>query len=308
MNRSFKARNTWIIIIFLIVASINNQCGSQSFGLRADSLFLYTENSEIIYDLKKPAQKFFLPYVLSEISGLSFKSPNKLLAVDDETGKVFEYDIDNKKIVHSMEFSKPGDYEGVELIGDQVYVLESDGDLYTFTYSPSKKMEANKIENDLERSNDTEGLGYYPPMNQLLIACKDKATVKGNDAKGRAVYSFDLQTQDLSRDPIFTIRSKDLESFWEEKKDFEYEADRIKFKPSAIAYHPIENVLYVLASTGKLLIVIDRDGSIKATYPISARVLSQPEGLCFAPNGDMYISSEGEGDRGYVLKFPMNKK
>ena len=308
MNNTIRKRNLSPIILFALIISLNSGCGTQSFGQRADSLFLFTDDSEIFYHIKKPDEKHFLPYVLAEISGLTFKSPNNLLAIDDETGKVFEYDVKERKIVHSMEFYKPGDYEGVELVNNEVLVLESDGDIYRFGYGEEKKLTSKKFETALERKNDTEGLGYDPISNQLLIVCKEKGSVNTADVKGRAVYVYDLNDNQLDDQPIFSIRSKDLEAFWEEKKAQKYESDRIKFKPSAIAYHPIEKVYYILASVGKLLVVVRKDGSIKATYPIPPRVLSQPEGICFNLNGDMYISSEGEGDRGYVLKFSMQRK
>ncbi len=307
MNTVFKQKNTLLILLFTMTISFTKSCGTASFGLRADSLFLMTQNSLIFYDLKKPDEKHFLPYVLAEISGLSHTGES-VLAVDDETGKIFEYDLDERKIIHSIEFGKPGDYEGVELVDDKIYVLESDGDIYSFDYTKSKKVDAKKRENKLSRENDTEGLGYDPYLNRLLIVCKEKGEVDDNDAKGRTVYTYDLEKKKLSKDPFFSIRTKDLKKFWEKHKEFDYDEDRIKFKPSAIAYNHIEETFYVLSSVGKLLVVVNRDGSIKATYPISPRVLSQPEGICFAPNGDMYISSEGEGDRGYIVKFSMQKK
>ncbi len=307
MNTVFKLKNTLLILLFTVAISFTKSCGTASFGLRADSLFLMTQNSIVTYDLKRPDEKHFLPYVLAEISGLSHTG-SSLLAVDDETGKIFEYDVKERKIIHSIEFAKPGDYEGVELVDDKIYVLESDGDIYSFDYTKSKKADAKKKENKLSRENDTEGLGFDPYLNRLLIVCKEKGEVDGNDAKGRAVYTYDLEKKKLSKNPFFSFRTKDLVKFWEKHKTFEYEQDRIKFKPSAIAFNPIEETFYVLSSVGKLLIVVNRDGSIKATYPISPRVLSQPEGICFAPNGDMYISSEGEGDRGYIVKFSMQKK
>jgi len=308
MNTTIKLKNISIILLFALAIFFSKSCGTAAFGLQADSLFLMTNNSSIVYNIKKPDEKHFLPYVLAEISGLSYKEGGNLLAVDDETGKVFEYDATKKEIVHSIEFAKPGDYEGVELINGKIYVMESDGDIYSFDYSKSKKVEAQKYENDLSRENDTEGLGYDPVTNSLLIVCKEKGEVRQNNAKGRAVYSLNLDEAALSENPLFSIRTKDLKKFWEENKDVEYEVGRIKFKPSAIAFHPIEKRFYILSSVGKLLVVVNRNGSIQATYPISPRVLSQPEGLCFAPNGDMYISSEGEGDRGYILKFSMIRK
>ena len=159
MNTTIRLKNILPLLLFAAAISFNQSCGTKAFGLQADSLFLVTDHSSIYYELKKPDEKHFLPYVLSEISGLAYTENGTLLAVDDETGKVFEYDPTKREIVHSIEFARPGDYEGVEIVGDQLFVLESDGDIYSFPYTKEKQVIGEKTENSLERANDTEGLG-----------------------------------------------------------------------------------------------------------------------------------------------------
>ncbi|MEP1035682.1 SdiA-regulated domain-containing protein [Ekhidna sp.] len=300
-------KNIPALLLFLMVILFGQSCSSTTFGQHADSLFLVTENVAINYDLKRPDKRYQMPYVLEEISGLTFKYPNSILAVDDESGRVFQYDLSTQKLIHSIAFSKPGDYEGVELIKDQLYVLESDGDIFQIDFRSKKKMGAIKYENDLSSNNDTEGLGYDPVTNQLLIACKEDGQIGKNAVSGRAFYKVDVGDLKLIKKPAFVIGPKELEAFWEKNRSFDYDKKRIKFKPSAIATHPISGHYYILSSVGKMLIVVRKSGKILATYPISPRILGQPEGICFSPSGDMYISSEGEGDRGYILKFEIKK-
>lgn len=271
-------------------------------------LYNITDQFKNYYDLASPQEKYFLPYVLAEISGLSYLD-NSVLTVDDETGRIFIYDFEEKDITHSIAFGKPGDYEGVELVGDTVYVLRSDGDLFKFPYTSEKKIVPEKIETELKKKNDTEGIAYSPQKNHLLIACKESPKIQDeDDIEGRAIYSYTMNHDKLSTDPIYTISRDDVYNFWTENRDFTYEKNRIKFKPSGIAVHPIDKHIYVLASVGKLLVILDPQGEIIGTYPISSRLLNQPEGICFSPEGDLYISSEGEGDRGYILKFDMKSK
>ncbi|WP_424962457.1 SdiA-regulated domain-containing protein [Ekhidna sp.] len=298
-------KNIAPILLFLLVASFTPSCSSASFGQHADSLFLVDSHLNFTYDLKKPSEKHFLPYVLEEISGMAYKVPSQILAVDDESGKVFEYDLRKKEIVHSIQFYKSDDYEGVELVDNDIYVLKHDGDIFHFKYSKEKKVASKKHETPLHNDNDTEGLGYDPLRNLLLIACKEKGHIGDKKIKGRAFYSFHRTKKELSAEPIFVIGPVELERFWEENKDFDYEKKRIKFKPSAIATHPLSGHYYILSSVGKMLVVASPQGNILGTYPISPRVLGQPEGICFSPDGNMFISSEGEGDRGYILKFDM---
>ncbi|MEM6641766.1 MAG: SdiA-regulated domain-containing protein [Bacteroidota bacterium] len=290
-----------------LVLHLATSCGNTNFGQRADSLFLVVDDQKHFYDLKKPNEKYFLPYVLEEISGISWKD-GRILAVDDERGKVFEYDLSSREITHTMEFYKGDDFEGVEMVQEEIFVLRSDGDLFAFDYTSSKTTAARKIETALGKKNDTEGLGYDPASHQLLIACKEKGAIAESPIEGRAFYLFDLRKGQLLETPVFTIKPQDLKNFWELHRDFKYEEDRIKFKPAAISTHPISGDYYILSSVGKMIVVVNKSGKIRATYPIASRVLGQPEGLTFAPDGTMYISSEGEGDRAYILKFDMENR
>ncbi len=302
-------RLSQILVVLSPFFSVLSGCTTPTpFGQQADSLYLVIGQAEYYYDLKKPDEKHFLPYVLSEISGLSYLGKNKVATVEDEGGRVYFYDLKKREIYHSIQFWRPGDFEGVEVVGDELFVLESDGDLYRFPYTDEKEIKSKQIETPLSRDNDTEGLGYDPVSGRLLIACKEDEDIKGYNAKGKAIYAFDIEKQKLIKDARFEIQMKDLASFLKSNKQSDYDEKKIKFEPSAIAYHPIQKLFYVLASVGKLLIVIDEKGDIKYTYPIAPRVLNQPEGICFASNGDLYISSEGEGDRGYILKYEMKKR
>lgn len=279
-----------------------------TFGQKADSLFLVNSSSKYYYDLKKPDEKHFLPYVLAEVSGLTWVKKDLLACVEDEGGRTYFYDLNKREIVHSIKFWTPGDFEGVEYVDGKLYVLESDGDIYYFPYTEEKELRAEKMENELTRKNDTEGLGYDPESGRLLVACKEDPSTNKNKTEGKAFYEWDIEEKDLKKKERFNITQKDIDDFWEKEKGIKYDKDKIKFEPSGIAYHPIQKVFYVLASVGKLLLVVDREGEILYTYPIAPRVLNQPEGLCFAPNGDLYISSEGEGDRGYILRFKMKTR
>ena len=41
----------------------------------------------------------------------------------------------------------------------------------------------------------------------------------------------------------------------------------------------------------------------KRVKELDEKLFRQPEGICFSPEGDMYISNEGQGGKGYILKF-----
>lgn len=301
--KNLLVMSTTVVILICLTISISSSCSTISLRERADSLFLITDNVYTYYDLKKPETKYFLPYALSEISGITLLNDTSLLCIEDERGRVYEYNLHTRKITNAIHFSDPGDFEGIEVVNDTIYVLESDGDIYEFSYTNEDHSKPIKYENPLRRKNDTEGLGFNPNTGNLMIACKEEQDIKGVNAKGKTVYEFDIKNKKLIHQPIFDLTAEHMDTFFEANRDYTYDQERIKFEPSAIAHNPIDGYFYLLASVGKMLIVLNSTGTIKATYPIVPRILSQPEGIAFDSQGNLYISSEGEGDRGYILKF-----
>ena len=59
----------------------------------------------------------------------------------------------------------------------------------------------------------------------------------------------------------------------------------------------------MISNIGKLLIVMDRRGEILDIHALDIKLFRQPEGICFSPSGDLFISNEGQGGKGYILKF-----
>ena len=87
-----------------------------------------------------------------------------------------------------------------------------------------------------------------------------------------------------------------------EKKDLNKKR-HIPFKPSGLAVHPKTGFTFVIGTVGKMMVILDKDGELHDLIPLDPKIFLQPEGICFSPNGDLYISSEGRGQDGYILKF-----
>lgn len=297
------ASNSCFLLIGTFLLYVSPGCHFYSPNDRVDSLFTILEGVQYFYDLNRPSETHLMPNKLEEISGISYVAPNHLICVEDETGHVYHYDLKLRDLVSEWKFSGSGDYEDILYYSDSVFVLESDGDIYQFHYSEAGAKEATKYENPLSIKNDTEGLGFDPDSQSLLIACKEKRDLDGKKAEGWNIYSFELTTKSMNRDPFYSLTSKKLKTFFEEYRNFEYDEERIEVKPSAIAFNPLDNNFYILASVGKMIVVIDQRKNIKATYSIPAKLLEQPEGITFSPAGDMWISSEGVDGPGRILSF-----
>ena len=246
-------------------------------------------NAPLSYDLANPTQRHKLPNDLREISGLSYYKPGRLACVQDELGVVFIYDLSRKAIVDEHVFGKDGDYEGVEYVGNKLYIMRSDGELYEMTPTDGVKIlgnspETKHIKTDLPGKPDMEGLGYDPKLEALLLATKDG---KGTD---KIIYFYSLPNKMLFQGIV--LKQADLQTF---------ENSTGEFKPSGIAVHPQTRDYYVLSSAAHQLAVLAPNGKVKSLVSLDEGALPQPEGICFAPDGTLYIASEGK--KGVILEF-----
>jgi uncharacterized protein YjiK len=247
------------------------------------------------YDYTTPAQRYEMPKALKEISGLSFYKDGQLLCVQDEAGDAFVYDLNQQKVTETHHFDQSGDYEGIEKVEEEVYVLRSDGKLLSFKFGNN---ETREIETGLPGKNDVEGLTYDPVNKRLWLAVKEasKKAVKNDD---KVIFSFDLK-----RRSVFTeleLKEKAFEAIGVKGKDWK------DFKPSGIAIHPKTGEVYLLSAAGHRLVILSRSGVPLKTIALSPSVFLQPEGISFTPDGTLYIASEGEKGNGYILKFlPIN--
>ena len=79
------------------------------------------------YRLDKPSSAWEMPKKLVEISGISVLNFPKILSINDEEGKLYEYNLVTKEVEEDYKFGKDGDYEDLAINGNTVYVLESNG-------------------------------------------------------------------------------------------------------------------------------------------------------------------------------------
>jgi len=270
------------------------------------------------YKLDDPDQTFELPEILKEISGLSFNHDfSKLYAVQDEKGLVFIIDKIRGEVEKEFKFHKDGDYEGIEVVGDDVYVVKSTGTIYEINKLGEADQKMEKYNLFLTRENDVEGLCFDPATNKLLMACK------GVPATGesfeiirykKVVYGFDIATKNIDSIPVYSIMldgiqkcihtSKALKDPEVLKSSFSYEEEVLNFNPSAIAIHPATKNVYILSSAGKTLIVLNTEGEVIYIEKLDKEIHRQPEGIAFDKDGTLYISNEGSDKKtARIYKF-----
>ena len=285
-----------LLIIFLYLVTLGWGC--QSDPSAQGKLYEVNVNGRLLYHLDQPDQRYQLPDYLQEISGLTYYRDNLLACVQDEDGDIFIFNPESGDIESEFDFGKSGDYEGLEYVNGNFWVLRSDGNLYKWRPGQEK---AEKFETPFKEENNLEGLGYDSASNCLLLACKDKALIGGKKYKGRAIYQFNLDNEKLRPDPFILLDHDSVENQLENTGLFSKR--HIPFRPSGVAVHPINKDIFLLHSVGKLLIILGQTGEIKSLYPINPLLIEQPEGICFDPQGNLYIASESESEFGYLFLF-----
>lgn len=243
------------------------------------------QNVNLNYDFENPTEKYDLPDKLKEISGLSYYKKNQLVCVNDEQGKIFIYDINDKKIIDKIPFGEDGDYEGVEVVGDEVFVLKSNGKLKGFKIGEAFEREIDCSEPEVI---EYEGLGYDAKSKYLLLVAKERQ--KDVDDK-KMIYAYDFKRK---------VLFKHIAIPEDQVRD---EANGKDFRPSGIAVHPQTGQTFIIASSGKKLLILSEKGQKEALISLNPKVFKQPEGICFSPDGQLFISSEGKNGDGYILRF-----
>ncbi|MEL7162500.1 MAG: SdiA-regulated domain-containing protein, partial [Bacteroidota bacterium] len=260
------------------------------------------------YDLDAPKLVGELPTELDEISGLSIdpNHRNSLLVVQDELGKVFRLNDRTGAMEWATSFWKDGDYEGIEAVGDDIWVVKSTGTLYQIMRPGTPQQKVEKYNTELTGDNDVEGLTYDPKKNRLLLACKEDAKDDGNDKNGRYIYAFDLATKKLGEHPVYAIAREAVQNFLANCTQtakhaklcsFFISRDEYDLAPSAIAVHPTTGQLFITSSKGKVLMVLSAGGSIEYLHQLDKEIYPQPEGLAFAADGTLYVSTEKKKDK-----------
>ena len=248
-----------------------------------------TVEFEFPYDFSSP-DVYELDDVMHEISGISpLPDSTGLLAINDESGKLFWLDMKGR-ITKWKWFHKGGDYEDLAVVGNGVFVMKSNGNLYHVPDFSLDSLTAVTFKADAKDEVEFESLALDQKSNRLLLLVKDGESVKSQ----APFYGFDLGQMKFQDGHVLML---------EPRKAPDVTTKGRSFRSSAMAFHPITGHLYVVASINKMLLICDRNGNGVGSVKLNKKMFPQPEGLCFLPNGDMFISTEGKSKSAKLLRF-----
>ena len=241
-------------------------------------------------------KRWNMPKQLLEISGLSNIDDSRFACVQDEQGTIFIYNIASSSIEKEIPFGGVGDYEGLAVVGETVWVLRADGKLFEVKNINAEKPSVKEYGTHLTIKQDSEGLCYDKKNNRLLIAIKG-AELAAEDYKG--IYAFDLSTKKMDQKPVFKIDllNEVFENNGSGKKK------KGSMNPSGIAIHPLNGDMYLTDGRNSKLLITDAAGKIKKLYQLRTSDFPQPEGITFNAAGDLFISNEGAKQPGNILQI-----
>lgn len=258
-----------------------------------------TKNEDLTVTGITITKKWELPKQLTEISGLSNLDDQRFACVQDEAGTIFIYNIASASVEKEISFGGMGDYEGVAVVGQTIWVLRADGKLFEVSNINAPKPTVKEYNTHLTLKQDSEGLCYDKKNNRLLIAIKG-AEPESEDYKG--IYGFDLASKKMDQQPVFKIDllNEILESNAGKKK-------KGTINPSGIAIHPVSGDMYITDGRNAKLLITDAAGLIKKLYQLDNNEFAQPEGIAFNSAGDLFIANEGTNQSGNILQVKIDQ-
>lgn len=251
------------------------------------------------YDMTYPYAYFELDDLVKKVSGLSPTSdPKTVASIQEEEGKLYMIDKKTGKIASNTFFTTEGEFQAVEMVGDDAYALKSNGQLYKISNLKGAQRTVKMLRTNLPRTANLQGLAYDIANNRLLIAAKGQK--EGEFTK--QIYAFDVKTGQTNPEPVFEISLASFKEFLAPKKEKQYLGLRkdyvetastkgFDFAPSSIAVHPLTGNIFVISPINNVLLVMGQQGEILEMTKLKKEHHLQPEGICFDEEGTMFIAN-----------------
>ena len=231
-----------------------------------------------------------LPKALREISGLTELPDARLLAVADQKAQIYSIDFVNLKAEKFARMGEPagkGDFEGIALFDDSIYLITSNGKLWRRGLNAAAT-DYEKIKTGIGKLCEVEGLTAWPERSALLILCK-QARTKALAGK-LTIFAWSVPNQELLPDLAISRSFDDL--------------GLPQLRPSGITFTADRQHLFIVASKQKYFIELSLTGElIRAARLPNAAIHRQTEGVVITGQNTLYLADEGGKGRGTITRY-----
>jgi len=252
------------------------------------------DSADLATTANDPFVQWVLPDKLHEISGLALTADQRLFSVTDEEAIVYELDYHTGKLVKAFAIGQPtvrADFEGIAVLNDTIWIMTSDGDLYSFLEgADGQRVPYEKHRFAFDSKCELEGLAADTSRNALILACKD-----AKKRKNRQIFVWSMSGEPLE----FRIPEEAM-------------ADLIGTKRvnlSAIEVDPDSGNWFVLAAKQKALFELSGEGKLVGlVMRLDASRHSQPEGLAITSDGDLLVADEAGAGPATLAVYRMDRQ
>jgi uncharacterized protein YjiK len=225
-----------------------------------------------------------LPGKLREISGLALTNDQRLLAITDEDAIVYELDYDSGAINKAFALGQPtvrGDFEGIAVVDQTVWLLTSDGQLFaTSEGRDGERMNYAQYDTGLGEYCELEGLAQDGSNKTLLLACKETRSKR----HALKIFQVSVAGDEPEQTGATTISQAEIAEIIDGKH----------VRPSGIAIDPASGNRILVAANHKALITYSPDGTlIDAIILPGSNRHRQAEGIEITKDGRLLIADEG---------------
>jgi uncharacterized protein YjiK len=230
----------------------------------------------------KPVAEWIMPVELREISGIALLPNGQLLAHGDEQALITVLDPKSGLIVERFQLKGTvhGDFEGITVAGDDIWLLESNGRLFQFRRGPNKSHVPYAVrDTKLGKECEFEGITYEPDSTRLVMACKRVTQKKAG--KQLLLYRLPLAGPNAGTISSLSVPMDEVvgSTGWK------------GFQPSDITIDPNNGNYVIIASQEKGIVVLTPDGEVVRSEKLPGKH-PQAEGIAITPDNILIISDE----------------
>lgn len=262
-------------------------CGAAS--LICASVVVFADSRGILQRFPLTADsmtQWRLPDRLNELSGLALTRDGRLLTVTDESAIVYELDFQSGRLVKAFAFGNPvvrGDFEGIAVVDDLVYLITSAGRIYLAAEgADGQRVTFDNYDTELGNLCEIEGLTRSENNSRLYILCKNVR--RNSQIRNLMIFAWSVEDRELLVDESLSLPESAIQK--------KLRVDRLS--PSGLTIDRNSGNFVVIAARQRALIEISRDGRL-----VDARNLTlttrhrQAEGIELTTNGKLLIADEG---------------
>jgi len=237
-----------------------------------------------------------LPDKLREISGLAMTPNGRLLAINDEVAIVYELDYEDGRLVKAFALGQPvvkGDFEGIAVADELVYLTTSDGRVYLAAEgADGQRVSFDTYETGLGEACEIEGLAASLDQTLLYFLCKK---IRDRDrVDGLMIFAWSIEHRQLVDERSILLPERDILK--------RLRMDRLS--PSGLTVDRETGHLLIVAARQRSLVELASDGTLvdARELPLTVRH-RQPEGIELASGKRLLIADEGGSHRARLAVY-----